>query len=105
MAALNSICDDVTTDCVTFSHVSCLTCLVTIAKTAVCDVNNNIIILCRCISFKYYLYKVLDRETNRCARWIKEAVYIRMTAPTANRDEGGLHTKSRDSLLAAPSNE
>ena len=38
--------------------------------------------------------KVVDKETNRCARWIKEDIWIRKTKPTMNRDEG-LHTKSR----------
>ena len=33
--------------------------------------------------------KVVDKETNRCARWIKEAIWIRKTKPTMNRDEGG----------------
>ena len=50
--------------------------------------------------------KVVDKETNRCARWIKEAIWIRKTEPTTNRDEGGyklIHVW--DSLLAVPSNE
>ena len=33
--------------------------------------------------------KVVAMETNRCARWIKEAIWIRKTKPTMNRDEGG----------------
>ena len=33
--------------------------------------------------------KVEDKETNRCARWIKKATWIRKTKPTMNRDEGG----------------
>ena len=32
--------------------------------------------------------KVVDKETNRCARWIKEAIWIRKTEPTVNREEG-----------------
>ena len=39
--------------------------------------------------------KVVDKEMNRCARWIKEAIWIRKTKPTMNRDERGLQTKSR----------
>ena len=39
--------------------------------------------------------KVVDKETNMCARWIKEAIWIRKTKPTMNTDEGGLQTKSR----------
>ena len=30
--------------------------------------------------------KVVDKETNRCAPWIKEAIWIRKTVPTVNRD-------------------
>ena len=37
--------------------------------------------------------KVVDRETNRCVRWIKEGIWIRITVSTENMD-GGLHTKS-----------
>ena len=33
--------------------------------------------------------KEVGKETNRCARWIKEAIWIRNTKPTMNRDEGG----------------
>ncbi|KAK2155520.1 hypothetical protein NP493_2066g00015 [Ridgeia piscesae] len=33
--------------------------------------------------------KVVDKESNRCARWIKEAIWIRKTEPTVSRDEGG----------------
>ena len=33
--------------------------------------------------------KVTDRECNRKARWIKEALWIRKTTPVMNRDEGG----------------
>ena len=29
---------------------------------------------------------MVDRETNRCARWIKEAIWIRKTVSTMNRD-------------------
>ena len=36
---------------------------------------------------------MVDREMNRCAGWIKEAIWIRKTVPTMNRDEG-LQTKS-----------
>ena len=32
--------------------------------------------------------KLVDKETNRSARWIKEAIWIRKTKPTMNRDEG-----------------
>ena len=39
--------------------------------------------------------KVVDKETNRCAHWIKEDIWIRKTEPTMNRDEVGLQTKSR----------
>ena len=50
--------------------------------------------------------KVVDKETNRCARWIKEAIWIRKTKPTMNRDEGGYRLcHVWDSLLATPSNE
>ena len=37
---------------------------------------------------------MVDRQTDRCARWIKDAMWIREIAPTMNRDEG-LQTKSR----------
>ena len=48
--------------------------------------------------------KVVDKETNRCARWIKEAIWIRKTKPTMNRDEGGYRLSHVwDSLLATPS--
>ena len=33
--------------------------------------------------------EVIDRECNRNARWIKEAIWIRKTTPVMNRDEGG----------------
>ena len=50
--------------------------------------------------------KVVDKETNRCARWIKEAIWIRKTKPTMNRDEGGYRLSHVwDSLLATPSSE
>ena len=39
--------------------------------------------------------KLVDKERNWCARWIKEAIWITKTKPTMNRDEGGLQTKSR----------
>ena len=32
--------------------------------------------------------KVIDRERNRNARWIKEAIMIRKATPVMNRDEG-----------------
>ena len=32
--------------------------------------------------------KVVDKETNRCARWIKEAIWIRKTEPNMNKDKG-----------------
>ena len=38
--------------------------------------------------------KVVDKETNRCARWVQEAIWIRKTEQTMNRDEG-LQIKSR----------
>ena len=45
-------------------------------------------------------------ETNRCARWIKEAIWIRKTKPTMNRDEGGYRLSHVwDSLLTTPSSE
>ena len=50
--------------------------------------------------------KVVDKETNRCARWIKEVIWIRKTEPTMNRDEGGYRQSHLcDSLLATPSSE
>ena len=50
--------------------------------------------------------KVVDKETNRCARWIKEAIWIRKTKPTINTDEGGYRLSHVwDSLLATPSSE
>ena len=50
--------------------------------------------------------KVVDRETDRCARWIKEAMWITKTEPTMNRDEGGYRLSHVwDSLLATPSSE
>ena len=50
--------------------------------------------------------KEVDKETNRCARWIKEAILIRKTKPTMNRDEGGYRLSHvRDSQLATPSSE
>ena len=50
--------------------------------------------------------KVVDKETNRCARWIKEAIWIRKTKPTMNIDEGGyILSNVCDSLLATPSSE
>jgi len=30
--------------------------------------------------------KVVDKDTNRCAIWVKEAIFIRKTEPTINRD-------------------
>ena len=33
--------------------------------------------------------KVLDRESDRTLRWIKEAIWIRKSTPVMNRDEGG----------------
>ena len=38
--------------------------------------------------------KVVDKEMNRCAPWIKEAIWIRKTEPTMNRDEGRYRLKS-----------
>ncbi|KAI8493864.1 hypothetical protein Bbelb_282110 [Branchiostoma belcheri] len=46
--------------------------------------------------------KVIDREDNRRTRWIKEAVWIRKSAPVMNRDEGGYKLSHVwDSVLAA----
>ena len=42
---------------------------------------------------------VVDRETDRCAIWIIEAIWIRKIAPTINRDEEGYrlsHSSSED---------
>ena len=33
--------------------------------------------------------RVVDKETNICARWIKEAFWVRKTESTMNRDVGG----------------
>ena len=45
--------------------------------------------------------KVVDKETNRCARWIKEVIWIRKTEPTMNRDEEGYRLSHLwDSLLS-----
>ena len=50
--------------------------------------------------------KVVDKDTNRCARWIKEAIWIRKTKPTMNKDEGGYRLSHVwDSLLATPFSE
>ena len=50
--------------------------------------------------------KVVDKETNRCARWIKEVIWIRKTEPTMNRDEEGYRLSHLwDSLLGTPSSE
>ena len=50
--------------------------------------------------------KVVDRETNRCARWITEAIWIRKTEPTMNRDEGSYRQSHVwDNLVATPSSE
>ena len=50
--------------------------------------------------------KVVAKETNRFARWIKEAIWIRKMKPTMNRDEGGYRLSHVwDSLLATPSSE
>ena len=49
---------------------------------------------------------MVDKETNRCASWIKEAIWIRKTKPTMNRDEGGyILSHVWDSLLATLSSE
>ena len=32
---------------------------------------------------------MVDTQTDRCVRWIKEGIWIRKMAPTKNRDEGG----------------
>ena len=52
-------------------------------------------------------HTVVDKETNSCAHWIKEAIWIRKTKPTMNRDEVGGYRLSHvwDSLLATPSSE
>ena len=48
--------------------------------------------------------KVVDKETNRCAHWIKEVIWIRKTKLTMN--EGGYRLSHMwDSLLATPSSE
>ena len=45
----------------------------------------------------------MDRETGRCARWNKEAIWIRKAAPTMKRNEGGhMLTHTWDSELAIP---
>ena len=50
--------------------------------------------------------KVADKETNRCARWIKEVIRIWKTKPTMNRDEAAyILSHVWDSLLATPSSE
>ena len=50
--------------------------------------------------------KMVDKETNRCVHWIKEAIWIRKTEPTVNRDEGGYRLSHVwDSVLAPPSSE
>ena len=50
--------------------------------------------------------KVEDKESNRWARWIKEAIWIRKMEPTMNRDEGGYRLSHVwDSLLATLSSE
>ena len=50
--------------------------------------------------------KAVDKETNRCARWIKQPIWIRKTEPTMNRDEGGyILSHVWDSLLSTPSSE
>ncbi|CAH1239251.1 UMOD [Branchiostoma lanceolatum] len=46
--------------------------------------------------------EVIDREDNRRTRWIKEAVWIRKTAPVMNRDEGAYKlSRIWDSVLTA----
>ena len=50
--------------------------------------------------------KLVDKETNRCARWINETIWIRKTKSTMNRDEGGYRLGHVwDSLLATPFSE
>ena len=61
------------------------------------------VIECNCV-IDWEGAKVVDKETNRCARWIKKAIWIRKTKPTMNRDEGGYRLSHVwDSLLATPS--
>ena len=33
--------------------------------------------------------KIVDKESDRQSRWIREAIWIRRAAPVMNRDEGG----------------
>ena len=50
--------------------------------------------------------KVVDKDTNMYARWIKEAICIRKTEPTMNRDEGGYRlSHAWVSMLATSSSE
>ena len=50
--------------------------------------------------------KAMDRESNRNARWIKEAMWIRKTTPIMNQDEAGyLLSHEWDGLLALPTGE
>ena len=53
--------------------------------------NNEVIIVFQPASLpvnKREQTKVIDRESNRNARWIKQAISIRQTTPIMNRDEG-----------------
>ena len=50
--------------------------------------------------------KVIDRECNRNARWIKEATWIQKTTPVMNRDEGGYRSSHVwDGLLTKTTSE
>ena len=42
--------------------------------------------------------KVVDKETNRCARWIKEAILVRKTKPTMNRDKSHVGQSARHAI-------
>ena len=46
---------------------------------------------------------VLDLEEDHTRRWIKEAIWIRKSAPVMNRDEGGYQLSHiYDSLITIP---
>jgi len=48
--------------------------------------------------------KMVDRQTDRCVRRIKEAMWIRKTVQTMNRDEGDYRlSHGWDCLLTTPS--
>ena len=68
--------------------------------------NNEVIIVFQPASLpvnKREQTKVIDRESNRNARWIKQAISIRQTTPIMNRDEGEYRLSHVwDDLLAMP---